>query len=129
MESKVTSAARLPFQVGTYFAVISAIVSLGCGKKPPEIGQVEGVIRIKGQPHGGLLIRFLPDPSKGNNSPINSTGQSDAQGKFSLQHVYENVTDAGAPVGWHRVVIEDKSRGPTPQGQQPPPPLVPPEYS
>jgi hypothetical protein len=27
------------------------------------------------------------------------------------------------------VVIEDNSRGPTPQGQTPPPPLIPLEYS
>lgn len=109
--------------------ILLAVAASGCGKKPPEFGQVEGIVRVKGQPQGRLLIRFLPDPAKGNDSPINSTGTSDAQGKFTLEHIYDGKTGPGAPVGWHRVVVEDRSRGPTPQGQTPPLPLVAIEYS
>lgn len=101
----------------------------GCGKKPPEMGQVVGTVRVKGQPQARLFIRFLPEPGKDNNLPISSTGKTDAQGKYSLQHVYKDKSEAGAPVGSHRVVIEDNSRGPAPQGQTPPPPLIPLEYS
>jgi hypothetical protein len=109
--------------------ILLAVAAFGCGKKPPEFGQVEGTVRVNGQPQARLLVRFLPDSAKGNDSPINSTGTTDAQGKFTLEHIYDNKPGPGALVGWHRVIIEDRSRGPTPQGQTPPPPLVPIEYS
>jgi hypothetical protein len=120
--------ARKPAQRAAVLALLLAVAALGCGKKPPEFGQVEGIVRVKGKAQGRLLIRFLPDPWKCNNSPINSTGTSDAQGKFTLEHIYDGQPGPGAPVGWHRVVVEDKSRGPTPQGQTPPPPLISMEY-
>jgi hypothetical protein len=101
----------------------------GCGPKPPEFGEVEGIVRIGGQPHAGLVVRYFPDPAKGNNLPINAMGKTDAQGKYSLQHVFNGHEGPGAVIGWHRVLIEDASRGPTPQGQTPPPPLVSSTYS
>jgi hypothetical protein len=112
------------------FAGMLVVLSVsGCGKKPPEFGQVAGTVRVNGQPQRRLVIRFMPDPDKGNNLPINSTGTTDAEGKYSLQHVYDGKSAPGAPVGWHRVVIEDTSHGPTPQGQSPPPPLFSYDYS
>lgn len=100
------------------------LVASGCGKKPVEFGEVSGVVRVGGQTHAGLVVRFLPDPAKGNNLPINASGRTDAQGKFTLTHVVDGKEGTGAPIGWHRVLIEDASHGPTPQGQNPPPPLV-----
>ena len=102
---------------------------IGCGKKAIEFGEVSGVVRVGGQPHAGLVVRFLPDPAKGNDLPINATGRTDAQGKYTLTHVMDGKEAPGAPVGWHRVMIEDTSRGPTPQGQTPLPPLVSPAFS
>jgi hypothetical protein len=110
-------------------AILILVCALGCGKKPPEMGQVAGVVKVKGKPQANLFVRFLPDPEKGNNLPINASGKTDNQGKYTLQHVYNDVAASGAPLGWHRVVIEDLSRGPTPQGQTPPPPLIPLEYN
>src|SRR4051794_37230804 len=102
----------------------------GCTKKPqPEIGQVDGVVRVNGKPQGRLLVRFLPDPAKGNKWPINATGKTDAQGKYTLAYSYDGKDGAGAPVGWHRVLIEDTALSGVPQGQTPPPPLVPPTYN
>jgi hypothetical protein len=109
-------------------AILVCVCVFGCGKKLPEMGQVTGSVRVKGRPQPNLLVRFLPDPEKGNSSPINASGKTDAQGKYSLQHVYQDEAAPGAPVGWHRVMIEDTSRVPTPQGQTPPPPLIPLEY-
>src|SRR4051812_26080039 len=112
------------------FAILLISSAIGCGKKPPESGLVEGTVRINGQPHGGIIVRFMPDPEKnGVNSSINAQGKSDSQGKYTLKHVFENKGEDGAPVGWHRVVLEDASHGPTPQGQSPPPPLFPQTYS
>jgi hypothetical protein len=111
-------------------AVASVLIfCLGCGKKAPEFGLVEGTVKVNGQPHAKLVVRFFPDPEKGNNLSINSIGTTDAQGKYSLQHTFDGKEAAGAPVGWHRVVVEDASRGATPQGQTPPPPLVPYQFS
>jgi hypothetical protein len=110
-------------------ALLLILLATGCGKRKPEMGQVEGTVRVKGQPHAGLFVRFLPDPEKGNNLPINASGKTDAQGKYTLQHEYDGAQGSGAPVGWHRVLIEDNSRGPTPQGQTPPPPLIPVDYN
>lgn len=101
----------------------------GCRKKSPEFGQVTGVVKINGQPHGRLLVRFMPDPEKGNKWPINATGKSDEQGKYSLVYAYDGKEGAGAPVGWHRVLIEDPSLSRVPQGQAPPPQLIPPAYN
>ena len=110
-------------------AILIAVCAFGCGKQRPEIGEVSGTVRVKGRAQPNLFVRYLPDPGKGNIWPINASGKTDDQGKYSLQHVYNDEAAPGAPVGWHRVMIEDLSRGPTPQGQSPPPPLIPLEYS
>jgi hypothetical protein len=107
--------------------LVSALLvfSAGCGEKPIEFGEVSGVVRVGGKTHAGLVVRFLPEPEKGKKElPINATGRTDAQGKYTLKHVMDREEALGAPVGWHRVLIEDASRGPTPQGQTPPPPLI-----
>jgi len=109
----------------TTFAVGFLLIITGCGEKPIEFGDVSGVVRVGGKAQAGLLVRFLPEPEKGKKElPINSTGKTDAQGKYTLTHVMDGQEGPGAPIGWHRVIIEDASRGPTPQGQTPPPPLV-----
>jgi hypothetical protein len=104
---------------------VGCLVSVsGCGEKPIEFGDVSGVVRVGGKTHAGLVVRFLPEPEKGKELPINSTGRTDSQGKYTLTHVMDGVEAPGAPIGWHRVIIEDASHGPTPQGQTPPPPLI-----
>lgn len=104
-------------------------LSTGCGKSGPEFAPVEGTVLVKGKPHRGLVVRFLPDSEKGNNLSAIATGTTDEQGKYKLQYNDKGKEGPGAPVGWHRVLIEDASRGPTPQGQTPPPPLVSLTYS
>ena len=118
--------ARNPF---VYTLLCLCLVIAGCGEGAPETGLVTGVVRVNGRPHRGLVVRFLPDPDKGNALAINATGTTDEQGKYTLGHVYDGEEAPGAPVGWHRVLIEDASRPPARQGQQPPPPLIPPAYN
>ena len=111
--------------------LVIALVTLipGCRKKAPEFGHVTGVVRIDGKPRDRLLVRFLPDPEKGNTWPINATGKTDAQGKYSLVYAYEDKEGSGAPVGWHRVLIEDPALSQVPQGRAPPPQIIPPAYN
>ena len=106
------------------------LVISGCDGKPsPEIAPVEGVVRLNGKPQRGLMVRFLPDPEQGNDTPIDATGTTDEQGKYVLEYTYQGEQGMGAPVGWHRVLIVDATRGHTPQGQQPKPSLVPMDYA
>jgi len=102
---------------------------IGCGKAPPEIAPVSGAVRVGGKPQPRLLVRFMPDPNKGNNLPINSSGKTDKEGKYELHYAGQNMEGNGAPVGWHRVMIEDTALGQVPQGQAPPPEVISPVYN
>ena len=77
----------------------------GCGKQGPEYGEVSGTLRVGGKTHANLVVRFLPDPAKGNNLPINSIGRTDAQGKYKFT-VADGVRTGGAAPCWraHRVL-------------------------
>jgi hypothetical protein len=108
-------------------AFVTAFV-VGCGEKSPEFGQVEGVVKIKGKPKSGIAVRFLPDPTKGNDLPINATGTSDESGKYRLHYVFKGKEGDGAPVGWNRVMLDDTRLGGIPQGAPIPPRLFPAEY-
>ena len=111
-----------------YFSLLAVLLS-GCGKSPPEFGEVEGVVRVQGQPQAGLLVRFLPDPTRGNDLPINAAGETDAQGKYQLRYYYDGAEGMGAPVGWHRVLIEDMALSQVPQGAARPPERIPRDYA
>jgi hypothetical protein len=113
--------------VVTCLAAIPSLV--GCGEKLPEFGPVEGVVRIKGKPKSGILVRFLPDPAKGNDVPINASGLTDATGKYQLRYAFKELDGLGAPVGWHRVVLEDSSLSSIPQGTRIPPRIIPISYN
>jgi hypothetical protein len=110
------------------FLLVGAIISLltvpGCGKKGPEFGQVSGVVRVNGQPQRRLLVRFLPDPEKDNKLPYIASGKTDNEGKYTLHYAWQDKEGEGAPVGWHRVVIDDTALSGVPQGQALPPPVI-----
>jgi hypothetical protein len=97
----------------------------GCHEKGPEFAPVKGVVRINGKPERGLLVRFAPDPGKGNNLPAFATGKTDDQGVYTMNYEYRGKEGVGAPVGWHRAAILDSKVGATPQGQEPRPSAVP----
>ena len=110
--------------------IFLATMLSGCGSEPgPEFAPVAGVVRINGRPHPKLLVRFSPDPEKGNGLPAVASGTSDAQGKYTLNYEFRGEEGTGAPVGWHRVSVIDTSVGHTPQGQMPKPSAVPYQYS
>lgn len=102
----------------------------GCGSEPSlDYTPVEGVVTINGKPEKGVMVRFSPDPEKGNALPGVATGKTDDQGKYALRYEYRGKEGIGAPVGWHRVTLIDTKVGFTPQGQQPKPSAVPQIYS
>lgn len=116
------------------FGFIACLLGLatllsGCGNPLPEIAPVQGVVLVKGKPQSGLLVRFLPDPQRGNDIPINAAGETNEQGRYELRYVYKGEEGMGAPVGWHRVLIEDMAMSRIPQGQPLPPRLIPTDYN
>src|SRR5262245_8666187 len=121
-------ARRLPGVL--HLAAVVLVAAAGCAKeKMPEIGHVTGVLKAKGQPAKGMIITFMPDPGQGNNWPINATATTDAQGKYELGYGYKGQSGAGAPVGWHVVVVMDTRYSSIPQGAPLPPRLFSTAYS
>lgn len=104
-----------------FFAALVA----GCREKGPDFAPVQGVVRINGKPERGLLVRFAPDPEKGNGLPAFATGKTDDQGTYTMRYEYRGKEGIGAPVGWQRASIIDSKVGVTPQGQDPKPSGVP----
>jgi hypothetical protein len=116
------------------FALLPALLALlvvmgGCGKPMPQIAEVEGTVTIKGKPQSRLLVRFLPDPDKGNNWPVNGEGQTDDKGKFQLKYHHAGQEGLGAAVGWNRILIEDTRLSGLAQGQPRPPQIIPVAYN
>jgi hypothetical protein len=115
-----------PQPAGLIFLVALAV---GCAEPMPEFGQVSGVVKARGKPLKGMVVTFMPDPTQGNNWPINATATTDDQGKYELRYSYKGEEGAGAPVGWHAVIVVDSRYSSIPQGQSIPPRLFPLAYS
>lgn len=86
-----------------------ALVAAGCGGREYEIADVDGVVLIKGRPGDKLRVEFAPDGAKGGKGPT-STAETDEQGRFKLRLFERDASSpqAGAVVGWHRVVLTDR---------------------
>lgn len=77
---------------------------LGCGNSGPAPIPVEGTITVGGKPMADLLIQFTPVQVADGIKVLNSSGVSDASGKFVLK------CDNGAPgaiPGKHHILITD----------------------
>ncbi len=97
----------------------------GCSGPGFETAEVEGVVKVKGQPMGGLFLQFLPEKGP------TSIGETDDEGRFRLQYrdPKTNTMKDGAVVGRHRVVVMDAKRPDVPQGETPKPGRIPDKYS
>ena len=93
-----------------------ALMASGCAEKLPDFGQVTGVVTANGKPVKGAVVTFMPEPSEGNESPINASSMTDDQGRFELKYGYKDASGVGAPVGWHRVLVLDTRFSSIPQG-------------
>jgi hypothetical protein len=89
----------------------------GCGGQRPY-GEVQGTVTLDGQPLANVEVVFLPDPEKANTGK-RSVALTDAQGRYRLS---SDAGREGAPVGFHRVCINDLLAGPP--GVATGPPLV-----
>ena len=74
---------------------ILLLLSVGCGGDS-NIGQVEGVVSLDGEPLKRALVCFYPTDGRA------SAGQTDEEGHYELQYI-RNVK--GAVVGPHKVTI------------------------
>ncbi|HZT83176.1 MAG TPA: hypothetical protein VFA26_23305 [Gemmataceae bacterium] len=95
----------MPFRVGPCaFAALAALAACGCsdhGVGPCE--PVSGTVTLDGQPLRGVVgtVDFVPDRSKGNNSPFTAHGTVDGEGRYVLS----TRGKIGAPPGWYKVVV------------------------
>ena len=117
--------------ISAFFACLVCLTAFvaGCNEPMPEFGQVSGVVEARGKPLKNMTVTFMPDPAQGNNWPINASGTTDDQGKYTLRYGYKGEHDAGAPVGWHLVSVMDTRYSSIPQGQPIPPRLFALDYS
>ena len=74
---------------------ILLLLSVGCGGDS-NIGKVEGVVSLDGEPLKRALVCFYPTDGRA------SAGQTDEEGHYELQYI-RNVK--GAVVGPHKVTI------------------------
>jgi len=112
------------------FVGLASCLLCGCGRSVP-LGEVDGIVRLDGQPIGKVMVVFIPeDPHL-----PQSFGISDEQGRFQLRC---NNRGMGAAVGEHRVTLVDAAVAPAskstsvdelPQGADAPPSRVPPIYA
>ena len=67
-------------------ALLLAISSLGCGSGTPEPpARVNGVVTVKGKPVAGIRVTLHPRGEAA--SPLLSTGETNAEGKFAVSNV------------------------------------------
>lgn len=76
-----------------------------------------------------MNVQFFPDPDQGNSWPISSAGLTDEEGRYVLTYRWRLGEGDGAPVGWHRVTLDDTILGGIPQGKPLPQKRVPEVFS
>ncbi len=89
-------------RAGKSLGVAACLLVLGCGG--PAVVPGAGSITLDGAPLGGVEVQFVPDPAKGP-AGESATGQSDAQGKFTLKS--PRLDKEGIVPGYYRVVVTD----------------------
>lgn len=77
---------------------VGMVLLAGCSRGP-QMAEVEGVVKVKGQPTDGIQVEFWPEAE----GP-RSRGVSDSEGRFVLS---TDEATKGAVVGKHRVVLTD----------------------
>jgi hypothetical protein len=83
------------------FTPLLGLFLLGCGG--PKVVDVEGTVKLNGQPLPDVMVEFLPDSQKGNPGP-RATGKTDEQGHYHL--AFDNQKSGGV-AGKNRVLIHD----------------------
>jgi len=84
----------------TCLVLFSGCMGGGADKLQPELGQVNGVVTLDGEPLPNALVDFVPAAA----GHI-SSGTTDASGGYTLAY---DATNAGAALGEHVVRISTK---------------------
>lgn len=82
-----------------FLLLASLLLIAGCSRGP-QLGEVEGVIRVNGKPIEKIHIEFWPEAS----AP-RSMGLTDAEGRYTL--MTDDGKRKGAVVGGHKVILRD----------------------
>jgi hypothetical protein len=94
--------------------VLSAAVLAagGCGGAG-KLDSVSGKVTLDGQSLAGVVVNYIPDTKKGNNTTLGVSGFTDANGSYYLKTSTRNGhTYTGAPPGWYRVTVVPGVPGP-----------------
>ena len=86
-------------------AAMSFVTLAGCGDSI-QFAPVRGQVLVRGEPGRAVRVEFHPDSSGGTHGP-SSSGETDAEGRFTLAYATPSRTGQGAAVGRHRVVLRD----------------------
>jgi hypothetical protein len=104
MSAAAALISRIP--LAPLLLVMPALLA-GC-KSEQVYAEVEGTVTLEGKPLADVEVVFLPDPEKGNTGK-RSVALTDAKGRYRLA---SDGGRAGAPVGFHRVCVNDLLAGP-----------------
>jgi hypothetical protein len=85
---------------GLFLLALPLVV--GCSQEFPY-GEVEGVATLDGKPLTHAEVVFMPDPEKGTRGR-RSVALTDKNGHYRIA---SDLGREGAPVGFHRVIIND----------------------
>lgn len=79
------------------YCALIIIVSTGCGGSDlPELGQVNGTVKLDGNPLANARVSFNPENGRG------SSGVTNDSGEYELYYI---ATEKGAVLGNHSVSI------------------------
>jgi hypothetical protein len=84
----------------TAAGMLAALMSVGCAKPGPTYVEIEGTVTMDGNPMEKIRVEFWPEKLG-----VNSTGVSDAEGKFTLTTI--DGKHQGAALGNHKVTLTD----------------------
>ncbi len=84
-------------------ALLLALAACGCGGDGVQRLPVEGIVYLDGEPLRGMTgaVTFIPDLSRGNESPLRGNGEIDAEGRYTLFAGGK----PGAPPGHYKVLV------------------------
>src|SRR5439155_8016866 len=92
------------WQSSSRLGMLILLALVGCGKSPPPITEVEGVLLLNKQPLPNAQIEFVPE-LKDFGAEMNSMAVTDEKGFFRL--TCNQNQQPGAAVGTHRVVVTE----------------------
>jgi hypothetical protein len=98
LTNQVSTVAKSRWFVSVIVPVVASL--LGCGGSKVPVAEVEGTVKVNGQPVEKIQVEFWPV-----GTGVRSIGMTDAAGRFKL--TTDDGKRQGAAVGTHKVVLHD----------------------